>query len=347
MSSEMEKYLRKLENAIDVKHQEKIRLEMPKFLAFQELEELPFVFRNDVAVPDTDWPSFPYNDSFYDTEKMLLNELGRVYKHIQLRDWAALAIRADLGTVILPSIFGCPWKLTDNSMPWADHLSSEKEVDALIARGVPDPMNGLGVRCFEICEQYKKILAPYEKISSHIRIFHPDLQGPFDVAHLIWGTEIYYALFDVPDKVHALMRLVTDAYVRFMDAWLAKFPDSGKMGTHWNYYMNGKIYIRNDSAILLSPQQYDEFARPYDEELMKRYGGNIHFCGKGDGHIASMSSIEGLCGINHGQPELNDLPLAIENCAKQKVVIHGIYEDLMPPGIRKGVVRIKGEWRIP
>jgi hypothetical protein len=346
MLPEMEKYLSKLDKAIDPAHQEKIRKGMASFLDFNEMEELPFVYRNDSPVQDTDWPSFPYNDAFHDAEKMLLNELGRVYKHVQLRDWAALSIRADLGTVILPSVFGCPWKLTENSMPWADHLASEKEIDALISKGIPDSMNGLGIRCFEISDAYRKILAPYENLSRYVRIFHPDLQGPFDVAHLLWGTGIYFALFDCPEKVHALMRLVTDAYVRFMDAWLENFPDSGRMGVHWNYYMNGKIYIRNDSAILLSPQQYDEFARPYDEELMRRYGGNIHFCGKGDAHISSMSSIEGLCGINHGQPELNDLPFAIGQCAKHHVVIHGIYEDLIPPGVRKGVVSIKGEWRL-
>ena len=33
----------------------------------------------------------------------------------------------------------------------------------------------------------------------------PDLQGPMDNLELLWGSELFYALYDLPDEIHALL----------------------------------------------------------------------------------------------------------------------------------------------
>ena len=81
------------------------------------------------------------------------------------------------------------------------------------------------------------------------------------------------------------------------------------MNPHWNnLWHKGSIVLRNDSAMNLSPELYEEFAAPYDGRLLKRYGGGIvHFCGRGDHYIEALSNINGLTGINMSQPHLNDM----------------------------------------
>lgn len=44
----------------------------------------------------------------------------------------------------------------------------------------------------------------------------------------------------------------------------------------------GRLLIRNDSAIMLSPQMYAEQVRPHDQRLLLAVGGGSqHFCGNG------------------------------------------------------------------
>ena len=57
----------------------------------------------------------------------------------------------------------------------------------------------------------------------------------------------------------------------------------------------------------LSPALFEEFARPYDSRILRRYGGCVHFCGRGDHFIAACCAQEGLTAINLGQPELNEM----------------------------------------
>ena len=87
---------------------------------------------------DVDWPDFPYNDTFYDREQMLLSQLRPAFLHYRSGDDYPTAIRANYGTVILPSILGANWQLTENSMPWAHHLEGRDAIKRLIDAGFPD-----------------------------------------------------------------------------------------------------------------------------------------------------------------------------------------------------------------
>jgi uroporphyrinogen-III decarboxylase len=66
--------------------------------------------------------------------------------------------------------------------------------------------------------------------------------------------------------------------------------------------------LRDDSAMNLSDAMVRQFVLPYDQRLLDAFGGGaIHFCGKGDHFISSMSTLRGLFAINLSQPELNDM----------------------------------------
>ena len=115
-------------------------------------------------------------------------------------------------------------------------------------------------------------------------------------------------MYDEPDRVHAIIRLITDTYKSFMEKWFGLFPNREGLSLHWSYLHKGNIFLRLDSAMNISKEFYEEFSKPYDTELFEHFGGGcMHFCGRADHYIESLCDIESLCGIQMSQPHLNDM----------------------------------------
>jgi len=58
----------------------------------------------------------------------------------------------------------------------------------------------------------------------------------------------------------------------------------------------------------LSPAMFEEFIKPYDQQLFKELGGGaMHFCGKGDHYLNSYCQMEGIYAINMSQPQYNNM----------------------------------------
>jgi len=334
----LKKYLSKLDAMLDLEHQNRAKSVCQQVFDMQDVERLPFINTRLSEAADQHWPQYPYNDTFVDPGKMLLDQLRAPFIHNQLRDYHPLNIRSNYGTVIMPSIFGLGNQLTETSLPWVHHLESREQVQALIERGVPNVRNGLGGRCFETAAFYQEMLAAYPRLSKAISIYHPDLQGPFDVSHLIWGPDIFYALYDCPEVVHRLLRLVTETYRQFMRSWKKAIGEGNDFTTHWNFYIKGGIMLRDDTAVTMSAAHYEEFVKPYDQALLDEFGGCIHFCGRGAAFIHSMCQSRNLYGINMSQPDWNDTPKAIALAAEHKLVMIGLAQQYVPAGARTGFI---------
>ncbi len=339
--NQLHHYLAKFDATVDLEHQQRAREACRRIFEFEPVDEIPYVLAGDPEGIDTDWPAFPYNDTFVDREKMLLDQLRAPFLHNQMGDYHPLNIRCNYGTVILPTVFGAGYQLTETSLPWVHHLSGRAEIEALIDRGVPDLEAGLGGRCFETLRFYQDVLSGYPNLRQAISIYHPDLQGPFDVAHLIWGPDILYALYDCPELVHALLRLVVEAYRRWVHEWKARAGEGNDFTTHWNLYIKGGIMLRDDTPVMLSPAHYEAFVKPYDQALLDEFGGCIHYCGKGDGFIASMCRSHNLFGVNASQPELNDVALLVQSAQANRVVLLGLREAFLPEDIDTGAILLR------
>ena len=123
---------------------------------------------------------------------------------------------------------------------------------------------------------------------------------------------MFFEMYDDPDFVHAVMRLITDTYKGFLNKWYEIIPRREVITVHWGILHRGTIMLRLDSAMNLSPEFYDEYSKPYDRELLNDYnGGYMHFCGRGDHYIESLCEIETLCGFNVSQPHLNDMDVIL------------------------------------
>jgi uroporphyrinogen-III decarboxylase len=158
-----------------------------------------------------------------------------------------------------------------------------------------------------------------------------------DICELLWGSSLFVALVEAPDLVTALLELVTDTYIAFMDAWLAAVPQDDDLAVHWSMVHRGTIMLRDDSAMNLSPRMFDRFIRPYDARLLARYGGGaLHFCGRGDHYIRSASEMPGLTAINLSQPEYNDLDRIFDNTVDKGTNIIGLAREAAEAAVSCG-----------
>lgn len=336
--SQLHRYLLKFEDMLDPARCERIEHAYRDLYAWREMDTLPFVWSSLPPIADDDWPDLPYNDTFVDREKMLLAQLRPCFLHHQTDDDFPLCIRANYGTVILPSIFGAQWQLTESSMPWAHHLPDRDTIRTLVDRGIPDLSAGLGAVCLDTASYYQETLAAYPQLAAYCRIYHPDLQGPFDVAHLLWGPDIFVCLYDEPELVHNLLDLVTETYIAYLRVWRAHVGESEPWTAHWTFLMRGGAMLRDDTPVMLGAEKYEEFVKPYDQRILDAFGGCIHYCGCGDQFIESMSRSRNLYGINISQPELNDMERFWRAVTTNKLVVLGMPEAYVPEGMRTGVV---------
>lgn len=256
-------------------------------------------------------PHININDALADVETMLVHQLSDVSRALNA-DRSNLCVRANYGTGILSSLFGAEifeMPRNMNTLPTTRPFNDSEIIRELIQKGMPDLNEGFGARVFAFGKLWQQVCAQYPKIANHVSIYHPDLQGPLDICELMWGCEMFYAMYDEPELVHDMLALITDTYTAFLEQWFAMFPCDDDMNVHWgNMRHRGRIMLRCDSAMNLSPEFYEEFAMPYDAKLLARFGGGaMHFCGRGDHYIELLCSQPYLYSVNLSQPHLNDM----------------------------------------
>lgn len=294
-----------IENGLDPEHIKNTGNRLKNALNYVDDENI--VIKTDL--PCDTFQAYPFEKAFCDMEKMMVNELiktcgGSCCNCVDIRDDSLPMIRGNYNVGIIPSIFGLKTRFV-GERPWTDHVASIDDIKRIIEKGVPAEIKtGLAGKVFETQEYYREMLQPYPVCRDNIEIYHADIQGPFDVAHLIWGPDIYYALYDKPEIVHALLDLVTETIIAFMkesDKTVSK-ADEGFV-FQWGTLYRGNIVIRDDTSVNLSKEMFREFVQPYDERIFQaRGGGSVHYCGRADQWVYEILETVGLLALNNGQP---------------------------------------------
>jgi len=314
--------------------------------------------RQRIAPAGLEWPHVLVNEALADYERMALQQLGPCSQALAEGSGAIMAVRTNYGTGIMPTLFGAELFMMDDdtdtlptsiplgglattnladSLAPADQTRAARAVMAVLDRGIPGLQVGLGRKVFEMAEVYAELFAPYPKLQHYVHLYHPDMQGPMDIAELLWGSSLFVALVEVPDLVTALLELVTDTYIAFMNAWRTRVPLQGDYAVHWSMLHRGAIMLRDDSAMNLSPRMFDRFIKPYDGRLLATLGGGaVHFCGRGDHYIASVSEMDGLTTINMSQPEYNDMDAIFDHTVDKGINIIGLPRDAAEAALARG-----------
>ena len=313
----LEEFLTDLNERLDVENESRYRAHWKEFLnnrCGDEVFEPPFRAPNP---PSVEWPEIHINDAIDDIDLMILTELKQISDVISAGGNTALCVRSNYGCSILPSLFGCdlytmPRRM--DSLPTSIPLHELSKIKGLLDSGVPDLNSGQGAMVFDTGHRFRELFDRYENIASCVGLYHPDLQGPVDVAELVWGSELYFGFIDEPEIMHQLLDLICETYLEVLRRWFQIAPPTPECAPHWSVMHTGSVMLRNDTLNNLSPEIYDEFVRPYDQKVFDEFdGGAIHFCGRGDHYISSMAEMRGLTALNVAQPELNDMKTIYEN----------------------------------
>lgn len=337
-------YLEDLAERIDDTVERDLQGQWLKFWAGDWPEAIFTPARGRQAPAKLDWPPVRVNHALEDYDLMLLHQLAGCSGLLASGGGSPMSVRCNYGVGILPTLFGAELFIMDEEL---DCLPNVRPVpggaDAakrLLDAGVPDLRAGLGERVFTMADRYREAFADHPALARHVHVYHPDMQGPMDVCELIWGSGIFLDLYEQPSLVHDLLGLICQTYEDYMHEWWRHSPEgelADGLHVHWSLYQRGRIMLRDDSAMNLSPEMFDEFIRPYNQRLLDSLGGGCdHFCGRGDHWIASGCSIAGLHGINLSQPHLNDLETIYRHTVDRGIPLLGLQRETAEKSLAEG-----------
>ncbi len=282
-----------------------------------------------------EWPKVKVSEFINDSDAMLLDQFTQVSRQLG-GDAGLLNVRCNYSTGLMACLFGCELYMMDDdlaTLPTAISLGSTEKVAEVVRNGMPDLDTHLGGRVFETAERFKEVFAEYPKIARNVTLHHPDTQSPIDVAELIWGSDMFYGVYDEPQLFRELLELLTETHIAFLTRWYETVPAEHR-NVHKCAALDGRAYMSSDSLMNLSPETYVEFIRQTDQRVLDAFGGGvIHFCGRGDHFIEPMSELRGLCGIQLSQPEYNDMECIYRNTVDKGIRIYQLdYETAINAG---------------
>ena len=306
-----------IEERINLEHVASVEQRHIAAMQWQSIDRPPVTISAPVPAP---FRIYPYHEAFEDPAKMLVNELvgpGMVWgadspsiiNSLTLQDDFPFQVRANYGLGIIASLFGAETRLVEDNMPWVQPIGLEA-LEKVVARGQPDLDAGLLPCALETMAYYREALAPYPKCREAIHITQTDLQGPFDIAAQLWGSEIFTAFQDKPQFLEDLLALIADTFVQVSRAvGHASTQATGAECIYLHFAISpGNCLVKDDSSIMLSPRTYDRFIRPANERVLQTLGGGgIHWCGSGQHWQAAFLDTEGLTCVDWGNPERLDL----------------------------------------
>lgn len=332
---ELNELLYLISENVDIKKCREKDARYSKSFAFETVDSPPLVTVIDnlskmqFPAPWNRYRHYDYKESFDCPVAMMQNMLlERVLPGLLSEDDSPFAIRNNHGTVQIASLLGGNWEMHENNFPWVSPFKSIDPIKKIAGEGFELNINGgLLSKSIETLKYYKSKLNEYPILNQAIQISMPDLQGPFDTAEQLWGSDIFYSFYDEPELLEKLLQTIVD--VMLETAILFKQYATDRLepdaNTQHEYAIPGRLLIRNDSSIMLSPEIYEKFVKPYDALLLKKIGkGSIHFCGNGQHLIKNMLEIPELLGLDFGDSNFMDISSIYNICCDKKVAITNI-----------------------
>ena len=258
----------------DYEHMQKSRERQCRFWCGEKLA-VPLLFiGGELSEKQKVIPEYNYKEIFANKEKMLCSEVRAACAVGNGRSDMIPSIRANLGTGITLACLGLEQKSFPDKMPWlTEHLTKEQ-----IIKLSPDDiqMRGTFARGLEMMHYFKEIMG------DSIPVYVMDTQGPFDLAHLMLGDELFIQLYDDPPFVHHLMNLCLELDIK-THRWMKETIDEPLPSMHHGsslYSDSFGIRICEDTTVMLGPDHIEEFAVAYSRKLAREFGGAwVHYCG--------------------------------------------------------------------
>jgi uroporphyrinogen decarboxylase len=166
---------------------------------------------------------------------------------------------ADFATVVVASAFGCPLHWYDDDAPYVSPaLDNIEAVDSL--KPVDPKSAGLMPTVLAYNEELKRLVDAKDAEDNGLLAGTAFVMGPVESTALIRGyTEIFLDIYDRPQKVHQLLRIVTDAAI---DLLRAQERIVGKLRL---------IAMADHFPSQLSAEHVAEFCTPYFQDIRRAF----------------------------------------------------------------------------
>jgi hypothetical protein len=242
------------------------------------------------AIPNPD-----FKQAFESVEMMLCSQVRQACGVANTLSDAVPSVRGNYGTGTTLSCLGLDQEVFADKMPWLKrHLTREQA-----ARLTPADIRLRGAaQCgMEYMRRHKAVMG------DRPMLYCMDTQGPFDLAHLMIGDDLFLLVYDDPPFVHHVLEFCVELATQFTQWMKAVSGEPAHVCHHTNslYMENGGVRICEDSTTLLGPDQIREFAMPYSQRLARRFGGAwVHYCGRNDALTRAILEVPEFRGINFG-----------------------------------------------
>jgi len=312
--------LARLENLIDPEHVAQCERVQHAAWSGEELPYLPTI----VGTSLSDWPAYSFTECWDDVEKNFMTGLAGIYAGAVLRDDRLFSLRPEYGVVNIPELFGIPSVVSDEGRSMTEGLHDTALVRELVRNVRPDFRCSHARKVLDFYQYAEEALRPYEKLSSSVHFVLPDTQGPFDLACLIWGTDIFVAMHDEPELVSSLIRLMTDTYIEYNKTVKTVIGEAPNSAYHIAglKLVQGGVRICDDSATLVSADFYRDLIMRENERAFAPFGGGwLHYCGNGNHLQSIMQQMRGVHAMHLGNPDMHDLLEIGKGLIKNKVTL--------------------------
>jgi hypothetical protein len=337
----LDTYLKDIEIRLIPEQEEQLLADWRTFARGEGKEPFFSPVRAKKPAPAIDWPEININDAIEEDELMVISQFARVSQQLEHGFGGLLTVRSNYGVGIVPSLFGAEPFIMPREMDTLPNVKplagGEPTLSAIAESPVPDFTEGHGPAVFRVGTIYEEIYSRYPRIAEYIRTDHPDCQGPMDILELLWGSDMFLALYDRSDLVHALLEKITQVYIAFLDTWFGLSPRKDELHSYFGNAHLGSICVRDDSAMNLSPEMYAEFIMPYNDRVLTHFGGGaIHSCGKVDHFTPHLTKMKDLHAFNMSQPEYNDMETVYQNTVDKRLPVIGLRYETVRESVHRG-----------
>lgn len=276
-----------------------------------------------ILIPTSQIPQYDtegYAELFEHPLRMWHSEMHRARPVVGWPTDGIPTVRPNLGVVFIPGIAGQAYTVRDDAMPWPGKPLSRKAIRDLPAIALRETkMMQLALEFYAVHQANGEPgIVPY----------HPDTQGIFSLAHLLYGNTTFLEVLDDPAWIHELLGIILDLNYRVVKFLKSSLGEEEHSMTHGHgtsqgvYFPHVGVRMSEDTATLLSPELLDEFVVPYLERAISPFGGGfVHYCGRHPHLFEQLCRMEGVRAIDLGNPEMYDTRWLLERCAETNTIL--------------------------
>lgn len=223
---------------------------------------------------------------------MLESQLKTVARHLAVEDDYVPAVRVNFGTAQVAAAFGCGIVIPENNPPAAcSHpLQRLEDIHTL-------EMPSLDAALFPKLRAWTEIWL--EHLPEGVRFQQPDIQSPFNTAHLVRGNEILTDFFDDPDALDVLLTKVADYMIDLVPVLNRQIGNTTGWFADWGMLWKGAGRLSNCTSDLIGPDLYERHVLPQDLRVLESMGGGrMHCCGGATEVIRTFASRCRITGLD-------------------------------------------------